>query len=184
VNDVLTIDQHGLLTGARYLESPNQDARPTGCEPEALIIHCISLPPGEYGGPAVEEFFCNRLEPGAHPYFTEICELKVSSHFYISRRGEVMQFVPTICRAWHAGESRCMGRKEVNDFSVGIELEGLDTDGYTDEQYDTLADLSRALFFRHHLMGEDTVYGHSDISPGRKLDPGAQFDWDRYRAAL
>ena len=184
MKDALTINQHGLLEGAMYQASPNQDERPEGCEPEALIIHCISLPPGQYGGDAVAEFFCNRLEVNAHPYFADICELQVSSHFYIRRDGEVMQFVPTTCRAWHAGESNCMGRTAVNDFSVGVELEGLDTDCFTGAQYDMLIGLSRALFLRHPGIGPDCVYGHSDISPGRKLDPGPNFDWARFRAAL
>ena len=180
----LNIDRDGILCGVRFVESPNQDERPAGCEPEVLIIHCISLPPGEYGGGAVEAFFCNHLDGSAHPYFGEICELKVSAHFLILRDGELLQFVPTTCRAWHAGESRCMGREAVNDFSIGIELEGLDSDGYTQPQYDALISLTRAMFRRHPDLGRDNIYGHSDISPGRKLDPGPQFDWDLYRAAV
>jgi AmpD protein len=180
----LKIDAQGIASDTRFVESPNQDERPPGCEPEALIIHSISLPPGEYGGGAVEEFFCNRLDATAHPYFGEICGLKVSSHFLIRRDGELLQFVPTISRAWHAGESSCMGRTAVNDFSVGIELEGLDSDGYMDAQYGVLIVLTRALFERHLCLDREHLYGHSDISPGRKLDPGPQFDWGLYRAAI
>lgn len=180
----MEIDELGISSSARFVESPNQDARPAGCEPEALIIHSISLPPGNYEGCAVEEFFCNRLDADAHPYFGEICALKVSAHFLIRRDGELLQFVPTVSRAWHAGESSCMGRTAVNDFSIGIELEGLDSDGYMDAQYRVLIALTRALFERHPRLDKAHLYGHSDIAPGRKLDPGPQFDWDLYRAAI
>jgi AmpD protein len=182
--DKISIDSDGLLHGGRYIPSPNHDERPEGSEPEVLIIHCISLPPGEYGGCSVEDFFCNKLDQAVDPYFTEICGMHVSAHFFIQRTGEIVQFVPTLRRAWHAGESICLGRARVNDFSIGIELEGLDTDSYTDEQYVSLAQLSLALFARHQQLGTNKLYGHSDISPGRKLDPGPQFDWDRYRDAL
>ncbi|NND83073.1 MAG: 1,6-anhydro-N-acetylmuramyl-L-alanine amidase AmpD [Gammaproteobacteria bacterium] len=171
----------GLMQGARYAESPNCDARQHHDEPEAIIVHCISLPPGEYGGDQVERFFGNQLNGDEHPYFAEIAALTVSAHFFIRRDGELLQFVPTNQRAWHAGESYCLGRPLVNDFSIGIELEGLDTDadGFTAEQYSALNELVAELRANYPKIKSQHLFAHSDIAPGRKPDPGPYFDWQR-----
>lgn len=176
--------ESGLVNGARKVFSPNFDDRPRGVTIDALIIHAISLPPGEYGGKHVEEFFCNQLDSDAHPYFSEIAEIRVSSHFLINRSGELVQFVPVNKRAWHAGVSRCMGRQAVNDFSIGIELEGCDDDGFEEAQYRTLAELSGLLIAAIPSLSTKHIYGHEDIAPGRKTDPGPGFDWQNYRLAL
>jgi len=176
--------ESGLVNGARKVFSPNFDDRPQGVTIDALIIHAISLPPGEYGGKHVEEFFCNQLDSDAHPYFSEIAEIRVSSHFLINRSGELVQFVPVNKRAWHAGVSRCMGRQAVNDFSIGIELEGCDDDGFEEAQYRTLAELSGLLIAAIPSLSTKHIYGHEDIAPGRKTDPGPGFDWQNYRLAL
>src|SRR5436309_1739488 len=165
----------------RLVESPNQDERPPGTEISLLVVHSISLPPGEFGGDAIERLFTNRLDPAAHPYFREIAGLKVSSHFLIRRDGELVQFVPVRRRAWHAGISSWRGRERCNDFSVGVELEGTDDGPFTDRQYERLASLIAALKKKHPLRD---IASHSDIAPGRKTDPGQQFDWPRVLAAL
>ena len=170
-----------LGSPCRYLESPNQDERPDGEEPTLLVVHSISLPPGEYGGEAIERFFTNCLDPAAHPYFREICSLKVSSHFLVRRDGELIQFVPTQRRAWHAGVSRWRGRERCNDFSIGVELEGRDDAPFAELQYQTLIRLVRTLRACHPLRD---LAAHSDIAPGRKTDPGPYFDWPRVLAAL
>jgi len=170
-----------LGSPCRYVESPNQDERPDGEEPTLLVVHSISLPPGEYGGDAIERFFTNCLDPAAHPYFREICSLKVSSHFLIRRDGALLQFVPTERRAWHAGVSRWRGRERCNDFSIGVELEGLDDTPFEAPQYAALIELVRALRARHPLRD---IAAHSDVAPGRKTDPGPFFDWPRVLAAL
>jgi len=175
------IDRCGLLEGARFIASRNCDERPEGSTIELLVIHNISLPPGEFGGPGIVELFTNRLDPGAHPYYREIAGRKVSAHFLIRRDGELIQFVPCGRRAWHAGESNWRGRSRCNDFSIGIELEGTDGVPFEDAQYERLAGLARALATRY--PGVDSV-GHSDIAPGRKTDPGPCFDWARYRRLL
>lgn len=144
-------------------------------------MHSISLPPGEYGSDAIERLFTNRLDPAAHPYFREIAGLKVSSHFLIRRDGERVQFVPVGRRAWHAGVSSWRGRERCNDFSVGVELEGTDDGPFTDRQYERLASLIAALKAKHPLRD---IAAHSDVAPGRKTDPGPQFDWPRVLAAL
>ena len=174
----------GLVRYARQLSSPNFDARPDNTDIEALIIHAISLPPHQYGGNFVEHFFCNRLEIDAHPYFAEIADIRVSSHFFIRRSGELVQFVPVHQRAWHAGVSCCMGREAVNDFSIGIELEGCDDDNFEAVQYQTLIELSRTLISAIPTLAAEHIYGHADIAPGRKTDPGPGFDWQAYRTAL
>ena len=171
----------GWITPCRHVASPNHDERPPGEAPTLLVVHSISLPPGEYGGDAIERFFSNCLDPAAHPYFREICELRVSSHFLVRRDGELVQFVPTVRRAWHAGVSCWRGRERCNDFSIGVELEGLDDAPFEPAQYRTLADLVRALRARHPLSD---IAAHSDIAPGRKTDPGPFFDWPRLFAAL
>jgi AmpD protein len=171
----------GLVDQARYAASPNHDTRPAGAKVEALIVHCISLPPGSYGGRHVERFFQNRLVPAEHPYFRTISGLKVSAHFFIRRGGTLVQFVPTHRRAWHAGASRCLGRERANDFTIGVELEGTDDTPFTGAQYRTLQRLTRALFAAYPLLNGRRLFGHSDIAPGRKTDPGPHFDWARYR---
>ena len=160
----------------RFIRSPNHDARPRGAKITLLVVHAISLPPGEFGGDAIERLFTNRLDPDAHPYFREIQGLKVSSHFLIRRDGELVQFVPVRRRAWHAGVSSWRGRERCNDFSVGVELEGTDEGPFTDEQYARLARLIADL--RRTLPLRD-IAAHSDVAPGRKTDPGPGFDWPR-----
>ncbi|MEM7361244.1 MAG: 1,6-anhydro-N-acetylmuramyl-L-alanine amidase AmpD [Pseudomonadota bacterium] len=171
----------GLVSGARYIASPNCDDRDAGFEPEAIIVHCISLPPGEYGGEEVINFFTNCLDASEHDYFAEITHLTVSAHFFVRRDGELIQFVPTDKRAWHAGESVCLGKPKVNNFSIGIELEGLDTDdkGFTDAQYQQLNRLVACLRQFYPKIAPHNVFAHSDIAPGRKPDPGPYFDWNR-----
>jgi N-acetyl-anhydromuramoyl-L-alanine amidase len=165
----------------RIVDSPNCDERPSGVEVTLVILHSISLPPGQYGGDSIERLFTNRLDPQAHPYFAEIHELKVSSHFLVRRDGELVQFVPVERRAWHAGVSSWRGRSRCNDFSIGIELEGTEEDSFTDPQYQTLTRLIHDL--RKKLPLRD-VAAHSDVAPGRKTDPGARFDWARLLSAL
>ncbi len=177
------IDGQGWLHGAARKLSPNCDARPPGAEVEVLIIHSISLPEGRYGGPDVERLFMNDLDvgPGGYP---DLKGLRVSAHLFIRRGGEVMQFVSFEDRAWHAGVSRCEGRERVNDFSVGIELEGTDHGPFEESQYRSLVAVSEALLQRYPALSAERLYAHSDIAPGRKTDPGAYFDWGRYRGAL
>ncbi len=165
----------------RVVESPNCDDRPDGVEVSLVVLHSISLPPGEYGGDSIERLFTNGLDPAAHPYFAEIRELKVSSHFLVRRDGELIQFVPVERRAWHAGASSWRGRSRCNDFSIGIELEGTEEDVFTEAQYRALAVLLKDL--QKKLPIRD-VAAHSDVAPGRKTDPGARFDWARLLAAL
>jgi AmpD protein len=163
-----------------FLASPNFDERPEGAAIELLVIHAISLPPGEFGGPGIEALFLNRLDSSAHPYYRTIANLRVSAHFLIRRDGALAQFVPCTRRAWHAGESSWRGRARCNDFSIGIELEGADEVPFEAAQYDTLGALTTALAAVYPLV--DAV-GHSDIAPGRKTDPGPFFDWPRFYAA-
>ena len=171
----------GLIEQATYRPSPNCDDRPNNAVPEAIIIHSISLPPGEYGNSHVGDFFCNQLKLEQHSYFSEIGHLTVSAHFFIQRDGHLNQFVATHRRAWHAGESTCLGKPAVNNFSIGIELEGLDvgTDGYTDEQYQVLNQLVGCLRNAYPTIKYDNLFAHSDIAADRKVDPGPYFDWSR-----
>lgn len=171
----------GLVEGARYVPSPNCDDRPDGAGIDVLVIHSISLPPGQFGGPGIEQLFCNRLDPAEHPYYREIHRLEVSAHLLIRRDGSVCQFVPLHRRAWHAGQSCCEGRTRVNDFSIGIELEGADDVPFEDAQYRVLGDITRALLQAYPAITPARIYGHADIAPGRKTDPGPHFDWARYR---
>lgn len=173
--------QTGLLDSARYIPSLNCDDREQDQQPDVIIIHCISLPPGIYGGQEVFDLFTNQLDISADPYFEKLEGVHVSAHFYIRRDGELIQFVPTNKRAWHAGESSCLGKPKVNDFSIGVELEGLDTDpeGYTDAQYEKLRALIVCLMEAYEGIGRSNMFAHSDIAPGRKPDPGAYFDWAR-----
>ena len=177
----LRLDTEGLVKGVRYIASPNCDARPAGCAIDLLVIHYISLPPGEFGGPGIVEFFTNRLDPAAHPFYASIAGVKVSAHFLVRRDGGVVQFVPCAKRSWHAGESTWKGRARCNDFSIGIEVEGTSEAPFTDAQYDRLAELTRAVQARYPVAD---IVGHSDVAPGRKGDPGPNFDWARYRGML
>jgi AmpD protein len=181
---LLVDPRSGLLLGADFVASPNCDDRPEGCQPELVVIHGISLPPGEFGGPWIERLFTNSLPATAHPYFATIEGLRVSAHALIRRDGCIIQFVPFDRRAWHAGESSWRGRARCNDYSVGIELEGTDGTSYEDAQYSSLAMLLVALIDAYPGLSEETVAGHSDVAPGRKTDPGLAFDWARLRALL
>ena len=165
----------------RIVDSPNHDERPPGTEISLVVLHSISLPPGEYGGGDIERLFTNCLDPDAHPYFREICGLKVSAHFLVRRDGSVVQFVPVERRAWHAGASSWRGRSRCNDFSVGIELEGAEEEPFAPAQYESLVSLLKQL--RSTLPLRD-ICAHSDVAPGRKTDPGARFDWPRLLASL
>ena len=164
---------------ARSVPSPNCDARPDGAQPELIVLHGISLPPGEYGGTHIEALFTNKLDHDAHPYFAELKGLEVSSHLLIRRDGELVQFVPLTERAWHAGASCFRGRSRCNDFSIGIELEGTDDDAYSDAQYDALIALVRAIRAAWPEISNRQIAAHSDIAPGRKTDPGPAVDWLR-----
>lgn len=168
------IDQQGWLGCAKQVRSPNFDVRPEGMEVDTVVIHHISLPEGQFGGTAIEDFFTNQLNPLDDPYFQEIAHLEVSSHFLIKRNGELVQFVSTNDRAWHAGVSRLYERERVNDFSIGIELEGTGEVAFEGSQYQTLAKLLGAIDQRYHPK---FFVGHSDVSPDRKTDPGKSFDW-------
>ena len=172
----LAIDAAGRASTATQIASTNCDARPEDTPIALIVVHGISLPPGKFGGDAIERLFTNRLDPGAHPFFASIASLRVSAHFLIRRDGALVQFVPCGQRAWHAGESAWRGRPRCNDFSIGIELEGADDVAYTATQYTMLGGLVRALRRRYPIAD---VVGHSDIAPGRKTDPGRAFDWTR-----
>lgn len=178
----------GYLTATdkrvRQCPSTHCDARPMGEEINLLVIHNISLPPGEFGGGFVEAFFTDKLDFTQHSYFNEIKALRVSAHIFIDRAGDITQFVSFNDRAWHAGESVFRGRPACNDYSIGIELEGTDETAYTEEQYQSLVELTRALMQRYPQIIPERIVGHSDIAPGRKSDPGAAFDWQRYFSQL
>ena len=176
---LLTIDSSGHANVARQVRSPNCDARPDGVPISLVVVHGISLPPGVFGGDAIEALFTNGLDPSASPYFAQVAGLRVSAHFLIRRDGELLQFVPCTMRAWHAGQSSWRGHDRCNDFSIGIELEGADEVPYTARQYRRLGRLVQSIRERYPV--EDVV-GHSDIAPGRKTDPGPAFDWTRLRA--
>ena len=169
----------GLIEQARLCPSPNCDDRPEGAEPDLLVIHGISLPPGEFGGPEIEDLFMNRLDWDAHEYFSSICGLEVSAHLLIRRDGELIQFVPFTHRAWHAGASQFRGRDCCNDFSIGIELEGEDETPYSDSQYEVLIAATREILAAYSGLSARRIAAHSDLSPGRKSDPGPAFDWLR-----
>jgi AmpD protein len=185
----LTIDlpidpRTGLLAWARQVPSPNCDSRPAGMVADLIIVHGISLPPGEYGGPYIDQLFTNSLPPAGHPYFEQVRELRVSSHLLIRRDGEAVQYVPFQRRAWHAGTSAWRGRERCNDFSIGIELEGTDHSPYESAQYAMLARVTALLCKTYPALGPDRIVGHSDVAPGRKTDPGLAFDWPLYRALV
>jgi AmpD protein len=174
----------GLLSGARQCPSPYQDARPDGCVISLVVVHGISLPAREFGGPWIERLFCGTLDCAAHAGFAALAGLRVSAHFLIRRDGELIQYVPCAQRAWHAGVSLFEGRECCNDFSIGIELEGADEVAYEDIQYQRLAAVLRALMLAYPDITPARIVGHSDIAPGRKTDPGPAFDWPRLRALL
>ena len=177
----MKVDAAGRCDAALWVPSPNFDARPGDGALGLIVIHAISLPPGEFGGPWIDALFQNRLDPDAHPYFEEIEGLEVSAHFLIRRDGALHQYVATEDRAWHAGASSWQGRERCNDFSIGVELEGADDVPFAEPQYERLAELTRALFARY---GRLDLAGHSDIAPGRKTDPGPWFDWARFEASV
>jgi AmpD protein len=174
-------DRDGWLTRARRIASPNFDQRPVAEDISLLVIHNISLPPGEFGGPGVIDLFLNRLDHSAHPYYAALRGLQVSSHFFLRRDGALIQFVACGERAWHAGASEWRGRQRCNDFSIGIELEGTDEMPFTHAQYIELARVTAEISGRYSIRD---IAGHSDIAPGRKTDPGPCFDWKRYRGMI
>lgn len=180
----LIMSRNGWLETARRSPSPNCDSRPDDSSIDLLVIHNISLPPGEFNGHWIEDFFLNRLNPDDHPYFQEIQGLHVSSHLLIRRDGSLIQFVPFGERAWHAGQSHFDGRDACNDFSIGIELEGTDDLDFEDAQYAVLAQVTQALMGEYPGITGDRITGHSTISPDRKTDPGPCFDWARYHRDL
>tara|TARA_Y100001938_G_scaffold6959_1_gene8576 strand:+ start:205 stop:753 length:549 start_codon:yes stop_codon:yes gene_type:complete len=173
----------GWFQGIRHCPSPNFNARPDG-EISLLVVHNISLPPGQFGTGRVQAFFQNRLATDEHPFFSEIADLQVSAHFFIERDGSLTQFVSCLDRAWHAGVSRFDGRDNCNDFSLGVEMEGTDDQPYTDRQYARLAELTRQLLDAYPAISTQRIRGHCDIAPGRKTDPGPAFDWPRLYATL
>lgn len=178
---MLTVDENGWCLQARQLPSPNHDSRPEGMPVDLIVIHNISLPPGQFGGPFIADLFLNRLDFELHPYFDQLRSLRVSAHFLIRRDGELIQFVSASQRAWHAGASDFQGRVQCNDFSIGVEIEGSDDEPFTKAQYDVLAELSAALCQRYPILA---VTGHQQIAPTRKTDPGPYFDWVRYEEDL
>ena len=172
------------MNGARQVPSPNHDARPAGVAPDLIVVHGISLPPGEFGGPWIDRLFTNTLPADAHPYFAEVAGRPVSSHLCIARDGAVTQYVSFNERAWHAGVSSYGGRSACNDFSIGIELEGADAVAYEAKQYRALADAVAALCAAYPALSAERLAGHSDIAPGRKTDPGPAFDWPHARRLI
>jgi N-acetyl-anhydromuramoyl-L-alanine amidase len=174
----------GLLVGVRQVLSPHFDERPAGLLPELIVVHGISLPPGEFGGPWIDRLFTGTLPADAHPEFRERASLRVSAHALIRRGGEIVQYVPFQQRAWHAGKSEYAGRSSCNDFSIGIELEGTNEIPYADAQYGSLAALVSALLAAYPSLSAERIVGHSDIAPGRKRDPGPCFEWPRLRSLL
>ncbi|MCG8324416.1 MAG: 1,6-anhydro-N-acetylmuramyl-L-alanine amidase AmpD [Thiotrichales bacterium] len=179
-----TEDDDFWLQDVQRCLSPNHDTRPAGVGINLLVVHGISLPPGQYGGEYIDQLFCNRLDPDEHPYFSEIQDLQVSSHLLVNRQGEVKQYVPLNLRAWHAGESEFCGQKQCNDFSIGIELEGCDDDPYEPCQYLVLAGITHALMQQWPGINRQRIVGHRDIAPGRKTDPGPAFDWPHFFTEL
>ena len=177
----MKINTNGWVSGLRRIASPNYDRRPLDTAIDLLVIHNISLPPGEFGGPAITQLFTNALDTEAHPYYAQLKNLKVSAHFLIRRGGEVTQFVSCAKRAWHAGVSSWQGRTACNDFSIGVEMEGSDHAPFSDPQYAALVRLTRRLKRAYPIR---YIVGHSDIAPGRKTDPGHYFDWTHYLARV
>ncbi len=181
---ITTLRETGKLPEARWCPSPNFGPRPDDASVSLLVVHNISLPPGQFGGPEIEDFFCNRLDHTAHPYFETIAGMQVSAHALIRRDGSMVQFVSLLDRAWHAGRSSFQGEEECNDFSIGIELEGADAVPYTEDQYRQLAATAHLIMTAWPAITPERLTGHCDISPGRKTDPGPAFDWSHFRAVL
>jgi AmpD protein len=177
----LKIDDKGWLQTVEVVQSPNCDARPDNTKIKLIVIHGISLPPAQFGGGYIQQFFCNQLDVNAHDYFLSICDIQVSAHCLIERNGHITQFVSFLDRAWHAGDSSWQGETDCNNFSIGIELEGTDDLIYTDRQYEKLNLLVAGLISHYPDIGSEAVCGHSDIAPGRKTDPGSAFDWARVK---
>lgn len=180
---MLNIENH-ILQDVRFLESPNFSERVHNEDISLLVIHNISLPPGEFGTERIEQLFCNELDCDAHPYFDSLRELRVSSHLLIDRCGEITQFVPFNMKAWHAGDSEFEGRNNCNEFSIGIELEGTDFESFTELQYEKLIEITGLLLANYKGLTRNRIVGHSDIAPERKTDPGPFFDWKRFLGAL
>lgn len=178
------IDDNHVLFGATQLTSPHCDERPDGELPSLLVIHNISLPPAQFGGPYIGQLFMGTLDCTVHPYFAQLDGLRVSAHCVIDRQGQVTQFVPFNKRAWHAGVSSFQGRSRCNDYAIGIELEGTDSSGFTSAQYQRLIAVTKAIMLRYPTISIGKIVGHSDIAPGRKTDPGSSFDWGFYRSQL
>ena len=174
----------GLLKDVEYIPSPNCDDRPAESDAKLLIIHNISLPPNDFGGPYITQLFTNTLDEKIHPFFAEISHLRVSSHLLIRRDGSIIQYVPFHKRAWHAGVSSYNGEEACNSFSIGIELEGADDVPYESVQYEQLSNVSIALISTYPQMSMERITGHCDVAPGRKTDPGPAFDWERYKQLL
>jgi AmpD protein len=172
--------QTGLIDGAVFRNSDNRDERPANNHIDLLVLHSISLPPGEFGGKWIDDLFMNRLDADAHPYFKEISNLKVSCHLLICRDGSLVQYVPLHLRAWHAGQSNYCGRERCNDFSIGIELEGCDDQPFTEAQYTSLAYATKQIMALYPDITEESITSHAEIAPGRKTDPGPMFDWQKY----
>lgn len=185
MKNTISIDEKtGRVVGATFVASPNCDERDQDDDVNLLIIHGISLPPGEFGGPYIDQLFTNSLDPEAHPYFAEIHHLRVSAHLLVRRDGSIVQYVPLHKRAWHAGQSEYDGRSRCNDFSIGIELEGTDEIPYTEAQYQSLAALTDAIRRCYPAITAERITGHCHVAPGRKTDPGDSFDWPHFRASL
>jgi len=180
----IIINEQGLVSLARQCPSPNFNQRPDAMPIDLLVIHNISLPPANFSGTWIDDFFTNQLDTSADPYFKTIAHLKVSSHLLIRRDGELVQYVPLTQRAWHAGVSEFEGRDACNDFSIGIELEGTDDLAFTDEQYTSLVAITHAILKTFPQISSKRIAGHSDIAPGRKTDPGGCFDWVRFLGAI
>ncbi|MCB1774406.1 MAG: 1,6-anhydro-N-acetylmuramyl-L-alanine amidase AmpD [Gammaproteobacteria bacterium] len=180
----MTLPGRLWLTGVAHTPSPNADERPADCEVDLLVIHNISLPPGEFGGPHIADLFQNRLDPARHPYFATVAALEVSAHLLVRRDGSTTQFVALDRRAWHAGQSVFCGRERCNDFSIGIELEGTDDTPFTPAQYASLSRLTNEIRHQYPRITPARIVGHSDIAPGRKTDPGPCFDWPRYHQMI
>lgn len=183
-DDIKALRDTGRLPAARWCPSPNYGSRPEGASVSLLVVHNISLPPGEFGGSEIEDFFCNRLDHSAHPYFETIAGMQVSAHALIRRDGSLVQFVSLLDRAWHAGRSCFRGEEECNDFSIGIELEGTDDIPYSEAQYQRLADVAHLIMLAWPEVTPERLTGHCDIAPGRKTDPGPAFDWEHFRSTL
>lgn len=175
------IIDNGWLTDAIIIPSPNFDERPEQSDIDLIVIHNISLPPEQFGGAYIDDLFTNKLDPKIHPYFIDIYQRKLSSHLLIERTGVVKQFVDFNQRAWHAGQSSYQGRNNCNDFSIGIELEGSDSQDFTEQQYQQLHHVLDALIGEYPNLNRERIVGHSDIAPGRKTDPGPHFDWGKVR---